>query len=218
MTDIPIDNMLADFGIAHSEHQSARSMLFEWGVIQRSPHRVNIARHKVDDAREVLEAAFLWHCNNGECRQAARDDTGGGEDLPRLLVAQERCRICGGDPSASVLGQAGQALTGAGIDRILVVGGTEAKEREIRQKSPPELAWRFVDGKRVRDDRYYQPHRDWAQVIVIWQSTPLDHKVSDHFDGKGDARVITVRRRGVTAIAQELISHVARAGSGGGAY
>ena len=150
MTDIPIDNMLADFGIAHSEHQSARSMLFEWGVIQRSPHRANIARHKVGDAREVLETAFLWHCNNGECRQAAREDTGSGreDDLPRLLVAQSSCRICGGDPSASVLGQAGQALTGAGIDRILVVGGTEAKEREIRQKSPPELEWRFVDGKR----------------------------------------------------------------------
>ena len=223
MTDIPIDNMLADFGIAPSEYQSARSALFEWGVIQRSPQRANIARHKVDDAREVLAAAFLWHCNNGECRQAAREDGGnsGGSggiesDLPRLLVAQSACRICGGDPSASVLGQAGQALSSAGIVRILVVGGTEAKGRELRQKSPPELDWRFIDGKRVRDDRYYQPHRDWAQVIVIWQSTPLDHKVSDHFDGKGDARVITVRRRGVTALAQELISHASVARAGGG--
>ena len=117
---------------------------------------------------------------------------------------------CGGDPSASVLAQAGQALAAAGVRRILIVGGTERKERELRQKSPPDLDWRFIDGKRVQDDRYYQPHRDWAQVIIIWQSTPLDHKVSEHFDGKGDPRVITVRRRGVIAVAQELISHVSR--------
>ena len=213
MPDIPIDNMLADFGLAAGEYQKARAALFEWEIIQKSPHRKNIAAHKADFAREVLEDAFLWHCNNGECRQAAARDesaTGNAAARPLLLVAQSVCRICGGDPSASVLAQAGQALTAAGVRRILIVGGTERKERELRQKSPPDLDWRFIDGKRAQDDRYYQPHRDWAQVIIIWQSTPLDHKVSEHFDGKGDPRVITVRRRGVIAVAQELISHVSR--------
>lgn len=218
MPDIPIDNMLADFGLAASEYRKARAALFEWEIIQKSPHRKNIAAHKADFAREVLEDAFLWHCNNGECRQAAARDEAAASNAaagntaarPLLLVAQSVCRICGGDPSASVLAQAGQALAAAGVRRILIVGGTERKERELRQKSPPDLDWRFIDGKRVQDDRYYQPHRDWAQVIIIWQSTPLDHKVSEHFDGKGDPRVITVRRRGVIAVAQELISHVSR--------
>ena len=211
MPDLAIDNMLADFGIAHSEFEPARAALFEWGVIQRRPDRVNIARSKCGQARDVLELVFLWHCNNGECRQAARDDIddAGDAGLSLLLVRQSACEMCGGSPGARSLERMGAALDAAGRSRILVVGGTERKERELRQKSPAGVEWRFVDGKVAREDRYYQPHRDWADIIVIWQSTPLDHRVSAHFDGKGDARVITVRRRGVAALAGEVVRHLA---------
>lgn len=210
MPDIAIDTMLAGFGIAHSEFDQARAALFEWGVIQRRPDRVNIAGSKCGPAREVLELLFLWHCNNGECRQTARDDIddAGDNGLALLLVQQSACEICGGSPSARSLERMAAALDAAGRSRILVVGGTERKEREIRQKSPVSIEWRFVDGKVARDDRYYQPDRDWAQIIVIWQSTPLDHRVSAHFDGKGDERVITVRRRGVAALAGEVVRHL----------
>ena len=142
--------MLADFGLAASEYHKARAALFEWEIIRKTPHRKNIAAHKADFARAVLEDAFLWHCNNGECRQAAaRDESaasnaaaGNAAARPLLLVAQSVCSVCGGDPSASVLAQAGQALAAAGVRRILIVGGTERKERELRQKSPsrPGLA------------------------------------------------------------------------------
>ncbi len=211
MTDIPIDNMLMDFGIAYNEYPNARNALFEWGVIQRSPHRANIAGSKSCLAREVLTAAFLWHCNNGDCRQAANKDADGYGDLPPLLVVkQSECDICGGKPSARSLDEMSAALAAAGRSRILVVGGTERKEREIREKSPPCVEWRFVDGKVARDDRYYRPDRNWAEIIVIWQSTPLDHRVSAHFDGKGDRRVITVRRRSIAALAGEITGHVRR--------
>lgn len=212
MPDIAIDNMLADFGVAHSEFQKARVALFEEGVIRRRPDRANIADNKTDYARSVLAESFLWHCNNGECRQAAReefDDAGSSEaDCFLLLVQQSACEMCGGSPGARSLERMGAALEAAGRSRILVVGGTERKERELRQKSPDGVEWRFVDGKVAREDRYYQPHRDWADIIVIWQSTPLDHRVSAHFDGKGDARVITVRRRGVAALAGEVVRHL----------
>ena len=98
MTDIPIDNMLMDFGIAYNEYPNARNALFEWGVIQRSPHRANIAGSKSCLAREVLTAAFLWHCNNGDCRQAAhkdKDADGYGDLPPLLVVKQSECDICG---------------------------------------------------------------------------------------------------------------------------
>ena len=208
MTDIPIDNMLTDLGIVHGERRNARKMLFEWGVIQRNPDRANIARSKTALVGEVLAEAFLWHCNNGECRQAAGSDAHNEENLPLLLVEQSVCEICGGSPGARSLAQLGSALAGAGLSRILVVGGTERKEREIRGKSPAGIEWRFVDGKVARDDRYYRPHRQWADIIVIWQSTPLDHRVSEHFDGKGDDRIITVRRRGVAALSGEIVRHL----------
>ena len=212
MPDIAIDNMLADFGIAHGEFHKARVALFEEGVIRRRPDRANIAPNKTDLARTVLAESFLWHCNNGECRQAAReefDDAGSSDaDCFLLLVEQTACEMCGGSPGARSLERMAAALAAAGQSRILVVGGTERKERELRQKSPAGVDWRFVDGKVAREDRYYQPHRDWADIIVIWQSTPLDHRVSAHFDGKGDGRVITVRRRGVAALAGEVVRHL----------
>ena len=210
MSDIAIDNMLADFGVAHSEFEQAHAALFEWGVIQRR-HRVNIARSKCGQAREVLELVFLWHCNNGECRQAAREeiDDAGDVGLAPLLVQQSACEICGGSPGARSLERMAAALADAGVSRILIVGGTERKYRELDQKSKGTIIeWRFVDGTVARDDRYYQPKRDWAHIIVIWQSTPLDHRVSAHFDGKGDERVITVRRRGVAALAGEVVRHL----------
>ena len=208
MTDIAIDNMLTDFGIAPGERRNARNMLFEWGVIRRSPDRANIAASKIAIAGEVLAEAFLWHCNNGECRVAAASAAGNADNLPLLLVEQSACAICGGSPGTHSLTQVGSALAAAGLSRILVVGGTERKEREIRQKSPAGIEWRFIDGKVARDDRYYRPHRQWAHIIVIWQSTPLDHRVSEHFDGKGDARIITVRRRGIAALSDEIIRHL----------
>ena len=43
---------------------------------------------------------------------------------------------------------------------------------------------------------------EWEDIIVVWASTPLEHRVSKHFEGRGDDRVITVDRRGIAALAE----------------
>lgn len=204
MPDISIAKMLKDFGIAAPGAQrSARQALAEAGIISRRPNRTNIASEKVDRAREVLEGTFLWHCGNGDCRRRA-------EGAPRLLVDQAHCTICGGSKDRSALEGMVSALAAANLTKVLVVGGSEAKGREILQKSPSGVDWRFVDGTKSKDDRYFRPARRWADIIVIWGSTVLDHKVSSHFEGKGDDRVITVNRRSIGALADEVIEHLAR--------
>ena len=196
--------MFKDFGItAPGAQKSAREALSRAGIISSRPNRTNIASEKVDRAREALDAAFLWHCGNGDCRRQA-------EASPSLLVDQAHCTICGGSKDRSSLTSMASALSATNVSRVLVVGGTEAKRRELLQKSPAGVDWRLVDGTRSKDDRYFRHNRRWAEIIVIWGSTVLDHRVSSHFDAKGDARVITVTRRSIGALADAVVEHLNR--------
>lgn len=205
MNDIPIPQMLREFGIADAASQQlARRSLADWGIITR-PNRQNIAAYKRDDALVALTESFLWHCSNGDCSTAARDAPPG---TPPLLVEQAHCAVCGGSRDVSALGRMAAALAAAGRSRILVVGGTENKRREIQEKSPAGIQWRFIEGNVARPDRLLRPDREWADIIVLWASTILDHRVSAHFPARGDDRVITVARRGIAALADAVTQHV----------
>ena len=96
-------------------------------------------------------------------------------------------------------------MTRRGWNNILVVGGTEKYQREIQDASPDGVFWRFIDGKRVKGARFYQSDKDWAHLIVIWASTPLDHKVSQPFQTCGDSRVVTAQGRGIEAMLQDIL-------------
>ena len=207
MDDILIPQMLREFGIADgASQQLARQALSDWGLITR-PNRQKIAAYKRDDSLEALTESFIWHCNNGDCRMGARAP-GAVSGLPPLLVEQPHCSVCGGSRDTSALSRMAGALAAARLSRVLVVGGTENKRREILEKSPPGVDWQFVDGKAARPDRLLRSHREWAEIIVLWASTILDHRVSAHFPARGDDRVITVPRRGIAALADAVTRHV----------
>lgn len=135
MADVPIVQMLAEFGITAAEsQQKARTALVEAGVISGRPNRANMAADKAERARACLTAAFLWHCGHGDCRSQA---LGAGAGRPPLLVEQASCAFCGGSSDRSALARMAAAMAKAGRSRILVVGGTGANERAMRQ----EPAW-----------------------------------------------------------------------------
>ena len=203
MADVPIAEMLRGFGVVDAAaRETARAALIDGGVIANA-RKVNILAAKAERARALLAESFRWHCNDGDCRSAAAKD-----GAPPLLVAKAACSFCGGSKDRAALAEMARAMIKAKKHRLLVVGGTDAKEREIKEKSPAGIEWRFIEGKTGRHSRYYQPHRAWADLVVIWGSTELNHKVSAHFDGKGDDAVITVRRRGITALADEVARHL----------
>ena len=208
MADISIAEMLAGFGITDSgSQQTALAALVAAGVVSARPNRLRIAADKRDRVGAVLSEAFLHHCRNGDCRQQA---AGAGDPRGLLVVDQPFCEMCGGSTNRSALERMAKTMKTAGVGRVLVVGGTEAQAREIRENSPDSVEWRFVNTQTSRDARYYRGDRDWADVIVIWASTPLPHKVSHHFEGKGDSRRVAVTRRGVAALADEVRQHMER--------
>lgn len=205
-TDISISRMLEDMGIsAPASQKAAQDALAEAGIISFRPNRINIAASKVERSLQVLQAAFFWRCGSGNCKTKAE-----ARGRQTLLVERTHCMVCHGSNDRRALEEMASAAAASNVSKILVVGGTDAKRREIREKSPSGLEWRFVDGKKSKDDRYFRHNRRWAEVIVIWGSTELDHKVSEHFVRKGDTRVITVSRRSIGALADEVVGHLSR--------
>lgn len=208
MTDITIARMLAGFGVTHPDAvRSAIEALVEAGVLSSRPNRTRIAADKRERVDSAISDTFLRHCNNGDCRQQAASQ--GGQRKP-LLAGQQHCEVCGGSANRSALERMAHAMQERGLSRVLVVGGTEAAEREIRECSTGSVEWRFVNTKVARDDRYHRSNRDWAEVIVIWSSTPLPHKVSRHYEHGGGGIRVTVTRRGVAAMADGVQEHVER--------
>ena len=203
MEKVSILKMLSGFGITMSNQQEiAREELRRQKIIQGKQSRTDIASSKADRARIALRGAFCWHCNRGECRQAAQKD-----GRPLLVVQQSVCHICCGSPSARQLDVMSSAMLTKGLERILVVGGTNKKEHEILKTCSDRIQWRFIDGMKAKEDRHYQPNRDWADVILIWASTRLGHRTSVHFTRKPDHRVITVPRRGIASLCDEVIRY-----------
>lgn len=45
----------------------------------------------------------------------------------------------------------------------------------------------------------------WVELVVVWGSTELAHKVSNLYTGSGDRRVVTCGRRGVAALGETLV-------------
>ena len=208
MTDVLITAMLSELGITSAAaQQSAWEALVAAGVVSGRPNRTRIAEDKRERVGAVLGDAFLRHCHNGDCSQQAASSAGSREVL---LVDQQFCEVCGGSTNRRALERMAVAMQAAGTSRVLVVGGTEEMEREIRRNTPAFVEWRFENGLTSRDDRYYRADMQWAELIVIWSSTPLPHKVSRHFGGKGDGRRMTVTRRGVAALADQLRQRLER--------
>ncbi len=192
--------MLGAFGISDSRaQQSAICTLKDAGVISRRPNRENIAVCKEDKVRETLAERFVWHCGNGNCK---RDADGLGCSL--LLVDRQACQICGGSTDKQALENMLEAMRSAGLNNLLVIGGTEGKRHEMQDKWPvarnirPYL--RVIDSENARSDKYYREDRQWADVIVIWASTSIPHKITSHFP-KSPNR-ITVPRRSISALAE----------------
>ncbi len=207
MADITIARMLTDLGFTHPDaQQSAIEALIKAGVISSKPNRTRIASDKRGRVASALAEAFVRHCNNGDCRQAAAQP---GPRRP-LLADRQHCEVCGGSANRSALERLARALQERGLRRVLVVGGTEASERDIRQSSPASVEWRFVNTQVARDDRYHRSNREWAEVMAIWSSTPLPHKVSRHYEYGGDLIRVTVTRRGVAALADGVRERLER--------
>lgn len=179
----------------------AKVVLAAAGLTRAGKQRM--ANHKLARAREVLWAGVTPVCADGACVASLPASL-----LPVVTTTRAHCVVCGGSNTRRAMKQMLDACSSARIRKILLVGGSSAAHVELKAAlagSPVEM--RIIDGLNDSPtNRTAIPDLEWAQLLVIWASTQLPHRVSQSFTEQRprDLPLITVARRGVEALCQEV--------------
>lgn len=184
--------------------RTARRVLERAGLT--NPRKQNIATGKRLAVGEALDTALAAHCGADGCREIATRD-------PRdaVRVAPQACEVCGGRGTDQALRTMVRSLKQAGRSRLVIVGGSPNSRQQLTDVlSDTTIKFRMVDGERAPQPRRAQQWAEWADLIVIWASTAVGHKVTEHFQRPEHTdHTIVVPRRGLEALAQEVERHLA---------
>lgn len=204
--DLPKSRLFAELG--YGGDPALLELLLEQAGLSH-PRKTNIAETKRDAVRALIRQNFRLVCNRGDCQQAARVREDPRRTVPAATPAA--CEICGGSVNERHLKEMVAACLQRGWRRICVVGGSPGTRAELeRLRERPEtrpLELRLVRGDRARTERQARADLARSDLVVIWASTELDHKVSMHYAG---TKVITVAQRGVAELAKEVIAAAQR--------
>jgi hypothetical protein len=168
------------------------------------PEKAGIQASKEEAVRAALEERFLPVCGRGDCREEA------AADGRTLVPASEprHCALCGGSANQRAVEGMVAACGTRRWRRICVVGGSPNARRALGELVGGRLDLRLVDGTASRNSNQAAADLSWADVVVIWGGTQLDHRVSQLYKG---GNVIALARRSI----QEMARAVVRAADGG---
>lgn len=201
MPDRQISHVLADAGfITETEQLAARRALEANGLTR--PGKRNISESKLGRIEGVLANGFAFACD--ECVNIVRDAR-----LAAVLIRANdgRCERCeGSDHRAAVLRFVARCQSRA-VRKVVVVGGSPTTRHALaRQVQGLEL--RLVDGTVPLNARRARELRTWGDLVLIWGSTQLDHRVSRLFTSPRDRETVVVSRRGLAALLDGGTKHL----------
>ena len=196
MRDVELGTVLAELGYEGEVTEEALAALQRAGLTR--PGKVRIAARKLPEVAQVLRAAFLRVCTRTACQQAAAGLAAGRR---QVAVARPFCDVCGGSDNRRAVEAMAEAMWRTGKLRLLVLGGTPAVQQELVALLPPPCEVRFVLHDTRRTAKEAAQEGTWADLVVIWASTPIPHKVTGLYKGFGH---LTVARRGIAALAEEV--------------
>ena len=205
---IPINDFLRSEGFADATSQRrARHLLEAAGLT--NPRKQAMDASKLPRARTLLEARVVRVCSE-QCRSLA---TPGREAL--LVDSDTRCQVCIGSNNRRAALSLASEMRRAGGSRLLVVGGTPANHHELQQLlALGGVEARCIDGANSTPaQKEAWADSRWADLTVIWATTPLPHKVSLLYTNDPQGRTpVTVARRGIEALCSELRTSLHRHG------
>jgi hypothetical protein len=205
MADTAIAELLRAEGFRSADAIAQARAALETAGLTR-PGKSRMADEKLDRARDALGRSLVRHCSSPDCTSAVADD-----GRQPVEVERAHCSVCSGSNNTRALRRMESACSAAGVRRVLVVGGRPPMYAEIEGIPGRNLGLRFVDGTSNLPNGA-DALRDcaWADLLVIWAPTPLPHKVSSLYraDVCGVAHRVTVHRRGIEALAAEVVEHL----------
>ena len=206
--DVGIDQWLRELGYGLSETRArARAALEAAGLTRTGKQR--LSTEKLPKCLQALRERCSLHCATPDCVSAA---AASGRE-PLRCEPRQTCEWCGGSDNQRVVNDFVAAFTGAGLSKLVVVGGSPAVREELQAALGPHLQLRLVDGTtRLTSDRA-RADLEWADLLLLWGASELHHKVSMHFSTAPPPlkrRVLHVTRRGIAALLSAGLEHLAR--------
>jgi hypothetical protein len=173
------------------------------------PGKLRISEEKLPRALAVLEARFYRWCGNGGCEASARAS---GREVVRC-DPRGRCEHCGGSDNRRAEVELLEVCRQRNIHKLCVVGGSPAVREELDAALGRKLELRMVDGTERRTQDRARHDLEWADLVLVWGSSELHHKVSGlytHAPPLLKRKVVHVARRGVAALLGEALDHLRR--------
>ena len=208
MSDTAIAELLRGEGFVKPASMAAARATLESASLTR-PGKERMADEKLERARDALTLGLVRHCSDPACIVAVA-----GDGRQPVETDRAHCSICSGSNNTRALRSMAASCATAGVRRVLIVGGRPPMWTEMeRTVGSGSIELRFVDGTSnlpsgadaIRDCA-------WADLLVVWAPTPLPHKVSGLYRPEvcGVARRVVVHRRGIEALAMEVVDHLGR--------
>jgi hypothetical protein len=178
-------------------HDLLESALEEAGLSRAN--RKHVANAKAAEIAAVLEERFVIVCSRGDCRKAI-DEASDGRTLV-TAASQTDCVVCAGSANARAVDEMVGVMENAGFARLCVVGGSPNTRLELERLVSGRVELRLIDGAVSRSMREAKADLAWADLVILWGSTILDHKVSRLYKGP---KVVQMARRGIRELAREV--------------
>ena len=166
------------------------------------PDKSGIAREKEGAVAEVLTAHFIRVCTRGDCKAEAKKQD---SRIGLAAASHSDCEICGGSINARAVDDMVEALNRAGRSRLCIVGGSPNARDELSSLVDGRLDLRLLNGTKARNSTLAKADLAWADLVVLWGGTQLDHKVSTLYTGP---TVISLARRSIRDLAAEVVASV----------
>lgn len=201
--DLDIAALLTELGFGADESRLAARRALEEAKLT-TPRKQRIDAAKRERVEELLSSRFLVTCGDDACDAHAQ----GREVLP--VASPDQCQVCAGSANRRALDAARGFARKAGIERIVVVGGAPSVHEALLRLKPDEWQLRIVPGTVRRTADQAKGDLRWADLVLVWGSTELDHKVSELYTVHRDPRCVTINRRGLAALFDAVGEHARR--------
>lgn len=204
--DIPIGALIAELGFDTPPARVVARQTLEAAGLTR-PGKTSVSAQKRPRIASTLSAALARSCGEPDCDLALA--ASGRVVVPVKPGSCERC-------AGSVARRSASRLSGAcrahGTLRVVVLGGSPQSRKELVSLRVGGLEIRAIDGTARRTIDAARADCRWADVVVIWASTQLDHRVSTLYSNVANGRLLLVTRRGVAALLDALSERLASRG------
>jgi hypothetical protein len=208
--DVDIDSFLSDAGFDLPDVRSrAREALETAGLTRAGKSRMSSA--KEERARTVLDERFFRHCATPACAEAASRSG----RVPARTANRARCSSCGGSDNRRAEEALVAACRHAAVRRLVIIGGSPSVREELRDALADRLELRLVDGTERRTLSQARLDLDWADLVLLWGGSELDHRVSSLYTGAAAPlrrKLVHTSRRGIAALLGAAVVHLSRHG------